>query len=202
MQVSMTRFAPDQWALILGGSSGFGLASAKKLAAEGMSVGIVHRDRRGAMDRVTREFDEIRAHGHGFFGLNLDALSLEGMATVVDTLATHLGTAGRVRVLLHSVAYGNLKPVVAGPRPDRTPALARLAEALGLPAADVTARPTRWPSPASPSFSRSGPWTMARRSSKTRTWRGRYSRWARACSHGSSASTREGCLPPTPAFLA
>jgi NAD(P)-dependent dehydrogenase (short-subunit alcohol dehydrogenase family) len=133
----MTRFAPEQWALILGGSSGFGLAAAKKLAAEGMSVGIVHRDRRGAMDRVNREFDEIRAHGHGFFGLNLDALSLEGMATVVDTLATHLGTAGKVRVLLHSIAYGNLKPVVAGPRPDRTPALARLAEALGLPAADV-----------------------------------------------------------------
>ena len=133
----MTRFAPEQWALILGGSSGFGLATAKKLAAEGMSVGIVHRDRRGVMDRVNREFDEIRAHGHGFFGLNLDALSPEGMATVVSTLATHLGAAGRVRVLLHSIAYGNLKPVVAGPRADRAPALARLAEALGIPAADV-----------------------------------------------------------------
>ncbi len=134
---SVTRFAAEQWALILGGSSGFGLASARKLAAEGMSVGVVHRDRRGAMDRVTPEFDAIRAHGRGFFSLNLDALSHEGMTTVVDTLTTHLGTAGRVRVLLHSIAYGNLKPIVPAPRVDRPPALARLAEALGIPVTDV-----------------------------------------------------------------
>jgi NAD(P)-dependent dehydrogenase (short-subunit alcohol dehydrogenase family) len=31
-------FSPDQWAVILGGSSGFGLATAKRLAAQGMSV--------------------------------------------------------------------------------------------------------------------------------------------------------------------
>jgi NAD(P)-dependent dehydrogenase (short-subunit alcohol dehydrogenase family) len=133
----MTRFAPEQWALILGGSSGFGLATAKKLAAEGMGVGIVHRDRRGAMDRVNSEFDGIRAHGRGFFSLNLDALSPEGMATVVETLTTHLGTAGRVRVLLHSIAFGNLRPIVPVPQAGRVPALARLAEALGIPAADV-----------------------------------------------------------------
>jgi NAD(P)-dependent dehydrogenase (short-subunit alcohol dehydrogenase family) len=133
----MTRFLAGQWALVLGGSSGFGLATAKKLAAEGMSVGIVHRDRRGAMDRVDREFDDIRAHGHGFFSLNLDALSPEGMATVIETLATHVGTAGRVRVLLHSIAYGNLRPIVPAPQTGRAPALARLAEALGIEAADV-----------------------------------------------------------------
>lgn len=133
----MTRFTSEQWALILGGSSGFGLATAKKLAAEGMSVGIVHRDRRGVMDRVNREFDEVRAHGRGFFTLNLDALSPDGMATVVDTLAAHLGTAGRIRVLMHSIAYGNLRPIVPAPSPDQAPPLARLAEALGIPAADV-----------------------------------------------------------------
>ena len=133
----MTRFTMEQWALILGGSSGFGLATAKKLAAEGMSVGIVHRDRRGAMDRVNPEFDGIRARGRGFFSLNLDALSPEGMAAVVDTLATHLGSAGRVRVLLHSIAYGNLRPVVPVPQANQAPALVRLAETLGIPAAAV-----------------------------------------------------------------
>jgi NAD(P)-dependent dehydrogenase (short-subunit alcohol dehydrogenase family) len=133
----MTRFRPEQWALILGGSSGFGLASARKLAAEGMSVGVVHRDRRGAMDRVSREFDEIRANGHGFFSLNLDALSPEGMATVVDALVTNLGMDGRVRVLLHSIAYGNLRPIVPVPPAGRAPALTRLAEALDIPAEDV-----------------------------------------------------------------
>lgn len=82
----MTRFTRQQWAVVLGGSSGFGLASAKKLGAEGMSVCVVHRDRRGAMDRINQEFDEIRAHGHGFFSLNLDALAPDGIAAVLDAL--------------------------------------------------------------------------------------------------------------------
>ena len=131
----MTRFTKRQWAVVLGGSSGFGLASAKKLGAEGMSVFVVHRDRRGAMDRIEREFDEIRAHGNGFVSLNLDALTPEGMAAVLDALASTLGADGRVRVLLHSIAFGNLKLLVHEPPPGAEPALERLAQALGVPAA-------------------------------------------------------------------
>ena len=41
------RFSGDDWGVILGGSSGFGLATALKLAAHGMNLCIVHRDRRG-----------------------------------------------------------------------------------------------------------------------------------------------------------
>jgi NAD(P)-dependent dehydrogenase (short-subunit alcohol dehydrogenase family) len=89
------------------------------------------------MDRINSEFDEIRACGRGFFSLNLDALSPEGLATVVDSLVGHLGTNGRVRVLLHSIAYGNLKPVVPVRPAERALALTRLAEALGIPAEDV-----------------------------------------------------------------
>jgi len=133
----MTRFWKDYWAVVLGGSSGFGLASAKKLGAEGMNVCVVHRDRRGAMDRINREFDEIRANGHGFVSLNVDALGPEGMAAVLDALATNLGSDGKVRVLLHSIAYGNLKPVVPAPPPDAPPSLDRLADALGVPRADL-----------------------------------------------------------------
>ncbi|HEY3381307.1 MAG TPA: SDR family oxidoreductase [Vicinamibacterales bacterium] len=133
----MTRFANGDWAVILGGSSGFGLASARKLSDEGMNVCAVHRDRRGAMDRITREFDAIRANGHGFFSLNLDALSAEGITSVIDALKTNLGPDGRVRVLLHSIAYGNLKPVVPMRPAERVPALDSLADALGVPRADV-----------------------------------------------------------------
>jgi NAD(P)-dependent dehydrogenase (short-subunit alcohol dehydrogenase family) len=133
----MRRLANDQWAVILGGSSGFGLASARKLSAEGMNVCVVHRDRRGAMERITRDFEEIRANGREFFSLNLDALSPEGVTAVLAALAEHLGSAGKVRVLLHSIAYGNLKPVVAPPPPGAPPALDRLADALGVPRADV-----------------------------------------------------------------
>ena len=127
----MTRFAQEYWALILGGSSGFGLASARKLSAEGMNVCVVHRDRRGAMERINREFDEIRANGRGFFSLNLDALTPEGMTSVLEGLESRLGSDGKVRVLLHSIAFGNLKPVAAAKPPASAPSLDRLADALG-----------------------------------------------------------------------
>jgi NAD(P)-dependent dehydrogenase (short-subunit alcohol dehydrogenase family) len=50
------RFAPDLWSVIIGGSSGFGLAAAQKLAAHGMNLCIVHRDRRGADARHRTRF--------------------------------------------------------------------------------------------------------------------------------------------------
>jgi NAD(P)-dependent dehydrogenase (short-subunit alcohol dehydrogenase family) len=134
----MIRFDADHWALILGGSSGFGLATARKLAAHGMSVCVVHRDRRGAMPRIEQAFDEIRAHGHGFVALNLDALAPEGLDRTIEALREAMGAEGRVKALLHSIAFGNLKPLVAprGPRRDEQ-AVERLAAELGLPAADL-----------------------------------------------------------------
>ena len=56
-------FAKGSWALILGGSSGFGLATAHKLAAHGMNLCLVHRDRRGAMSRIEPEFEKLRGTG-------------------------------------------------------------------------------------------------------------------------------------------
>jgi len=139
--IEMVQFDEQHWALILGGSSGFGLASAAKLAAEGLNVCVVHRDRRGAMDRVTREFDAIRACGRGFLSLNLDALSADGMRAVLTSLADRMGPAGRVRLLLHSIAFGNLRPIVPAPPPAALgpagSAVDRLAEALAVPRAEV-----------------------------------------------------------------
>jgi NAD(P)-dependent dehydrogenase (short-subunit alcohol dehydrogenase family) len=131
----MTRFDNGQWALILGGSSGFGLATARKLAAEGLDVCVVHRDRKGAMDRVNREFEAITAYGRGFLPLNLDALSAEGIETVLAQLRGRMGAAGRVRVLVHSIAFGNLRPI-APPAPGAPgeSAVPGLADALGVTA--------------------------------------------------------------------
>lgn len=114
----MSVFNKNQWALILGGSSGFGLATAKKLSQEGMSVCIVHRDRKGAMDRIEKEFDVVKSHGTGFLALNLDALSAEGMQATVDGLKAAMGSAGKVKVLLHSIAFGNLKPIAPVTTPE------------------------------------------------------------------------------------
>jgi NAD(P)-dependent dehydrogenase (short-subunit alcohol dehydrogenase family) len=127
------RFDSNYWALILGGSSGFGLATAQKLARHGMNVAVVHRDRKGAMAAIEPRFEEIRAAGVGFLALNLDALSTEGRATALDALQQKLGASGRVRLLMHSIAFGNLKPLVAPKdEPAGAQATARLAQRLGL----------------------------------------------------------------------
>ena len=135
----MSRFPDNEWALILGGSSGFGLATARKLSAEGLNVCVVHRDRRGAMERINREFDAIRRHGRGFLALNLDALSADGVTAVIDALRTALGEPGRVRVLLHSIALGNLKLIAPGPGGAGPEPLERLAGALGVAKGDLDA---------------------------------------------------------------
>jgi NAD(P)-dependent dehydrogenase (short-subunit alcohol dehydrogenase family) len=117
------------WAVILGGSSGFGLATAQKLAQHGMNCFLVHRDRRGAMARIEPEFDAIRRHGVSLVTMNTDALDPAARAECLDRLAEALGAAGRVRVLLHSIAFGNLKLLVPEQAPAR-PAIRALAEAL------------------------------------------------------------------------
>ena len=120
------------WALILGGSSGFGLATAHQLSRHGTHLCIVHRDRRGAMPRIQPEFDAIAARGVSLLAFNDDALSAERRSAILDQLAAALGERGRVRLLLHSIAFGNLKLVAPeSKRDDR--ARAALARELGLP---------------------------------------------------------------------
>lgn len=103
-------FHKNHWAIILGGSSGFGLATAKKLSRHGMNLCLVHRDRKGSMEKIEGQFEEIRAKAPQFLSFNLDALSPEGRAHVLDNIAEKIGD-GKVRLLLHSIAFGNLKPI-------------------------------------------------------------------------------------------
>ncbi|MEW5733449.1 MAG: SDR family oxidoreductase [Thermodesulfobacteriota bacterium] len=121
------------WALILGGSSGMGLAAADKLARHGMNCCIVHRDRRGAMPAIEKSFDRLRSRGVRVLTHNTDALSDEGRAGVLDSLEKELAGEGRVRLLLHSIALGNLKLLA----PDKGASAGHqrsdsLAQALGL----------------------------------------------------------------------
>jgi len=110
-------FHPDQWALILGGSSGLGLAAAHALSRRGMSVCVVHRDRQGAMGRVRAEFDTLAARGVGVRAFNVDALAEAGRRAVIAGLAEAMGPEGRVRLLLHSIALGNLRPALSSDAP-------------------------------------------------------------------------------------
>ncbi len=105
-------FSDHQWALILGGSSGFGLATAHRLSAHGMNLALVHRDRRGAMKRVAPQFSAMRDRGVEVLTFNADALAGDERERIVGELKTRMGDSGRVRLLLHSIALGNLKPMI------------------------------------------------------------------------------------------
>jgi NAD(P)-dependent dehydrogenase (short-subunit alcohol dehydrogenase family) len=124
---------PSHWALILGGSSGFGLAAAQKLARHGMNVAVVHRDRKGAMPAIEAKFEELKKTGVGFLAVNVDALSPDGRKAALDALAQKLGEKGRVRMVMHSIAFGNLKPVAQPKEVDfGAKARAQLAQKLGV----------------------------------------------------------------------
>jgi NAD(P)-dependent dehydrogenase (short-subunit alcohol dehydrogenase family) len=125
------RFVADEWGLILGGSSGFGLATAQKLAAHGMNVAIVHRDRRGAMKRIEPEFEKIRGSGVTLRTWNADALAADKRTAIIGELRGTLGANGRIKVLLHSIAFGNLKLLVSE-QVRKSTAAAELARELGV----------------------------------------------------------------------
>lgn len=99
------------WAVVLGGSSGLGLASAKKLAAHGMNICIIHRSPRSESQTIESHFSEIRKTGVEFLEFNCDALNAHKQLEVLSKLKPALGDHGKIRCLIHSIAKGNLKPM-------------------------------------------------------------------------------------------
>lgn len=107
----------NYWAIILGGSSGLGLASAKKLAAHGMNVCIIHRDRKADLPRINEDFDTIKNLGVKCLHFNIDALNPEKRTQVINEVRENFDAESKVRVLIHSIAKGNLKPMIADKGP-------------------------------------------------------------------------------------
>ncbi|MBN8823050.1 MULTISPECIES: SDR family oxidoreductase [unclassified Spirosoma] len=107
----------NYWAVILGGSSGLGLATAHKLAQNGMNLCIVHRTRKADQIAVEAEFSQMQTNGILVRGYNLDATNAEKRNSVLAELTELLGESGKVRALIHSLAKGNLKPMLAENQP-------------------------------------------------------------------------------------
>lgn len=103
----------NYWAVILGGSSGLGLATAQKLAKHGCNICIVHRNRKSELPAIEEQFGVIRNEKIDFLSCNVDAFKEEQRNEIIGTLQSKLGAKGKVRVLVHSVAKGNLKPMVS-----------------------------------------------------------------------------------------
>lgn len=107
----------ENWCLILGGSTGLGFASAKKLAQHGMNVCVVHRNSKSEMASIEESFQELEDSKIQFVSFNADAMNSEKMEMILSSLKEKIGT-GKIRCLLHSIAKGNLKAMVDNESPE------------------------------------------------------------------------------------
>ncbi len=106
----------NEWALILGGSSGLGLATAKKLAKHGMNICIVHRNSRFQQEEIENEFKKIAQENVNFISYNTDACRLDKRVYVIEDISQKIGN-GQIKILIHSIAKGNLKPMISDANP-------------------------------------------------------------------------------------
>ncbi len=106
--------ALNGWALILGASSGFGEAAALSLAEAGVDIIGVHLDRRATMPHVEEIVGKVKSFGRQAWFYNVNAADEQKRAEVLDDVARRFAELGgaKVRVLLHSLAFGTLKSLV------------------------------------------------------------------------------------------
>ncbi len=103
------------WALILGASSGFGGAVALELAKNGYNIFGVHLDRQITMPNVNNLIKKIEHHKQHAVFFNINAADSIKRNEVLDEIKERLHghEVGAVKVLVHSLAFGTLKPFVA-----------------------------------------------------------------------------------------
>lgn len=100
----------DNWAIILGGSSGLGLASAIKLSKHGMNICIIHRNTRVEMEEINASFEDIKNNKVQFLSFNMDAINPEKRQTFINEFSQIIST-NKIKCLVHSIAKGNLKNI-------------------------------------------------------------------------------------------
>jgi enoyl-[acyl-carrier protein] reductase III len=103
-----------RWAIILGASSGFGEAAALKFAELGVNIVGVHLDRKGTMPHVEEVVQKVRSFGTKAMFFNVNAADRDKRKEVLDEVAKQ--TEGGVHCLLHSLAFGTLRPFIGESR--------------------------------------------------------------------------------------
>ncbi len=112
---SEQRFAPTDWALILGASSGFGRGCAVELARRGMQIFGVHLDRQATMPAVEETIREIKGAGAAAVFFNINAADAAKRNETLDAIEARISkeAPGTVKALFHSLAFGTLRPFIA-----------------------------------------------------------------------------------------
>ena len=110
--------ANNEWALVLGASSGFGAACSLKLAEKGLNIIGVHLDTRATLPNAAKVAENIQARGRDALFFNTNAASADKRAATLDKVQSRFrqgSGSDTIKVLLHSLAFGTLKPYI-GPR--------------------------------------------------------------------------------------
>ena len=100
----------EKWALILGGSSGLGLATAKKLAGHGWNLILVFRERKSVEDELLQAVEQLKQNGSEVLCFNKDALKVDMQQKIADQLLEK-NLSQKIDLLVHSIAKGSLKPL-------------------------------------------------------------------------------------------
>ncbi|PYQ16467.1 MAG: 3-oxoacyl-ACP reductase [Acidobacteria bacterium] len=101
------------WCFILGASSGMGEACARQLHAEGMNVYGLHLDPSSAQPRLDQLMADISGNGTRCRLVNANAAKSSVREAVVGELKELAGGGQGVAVVVHSLAFGALGPLVA-----------------------------------------------------------------------------------------
>lgn len=96
--------------VVLGASSGFGAAAARAFAVAGLDVCGVHLDRKQTQPLAEAVARDVEKAGRRARFFNVNAADAEKRAEVIRALTA--AEAPRVRVLLHSLAFGTLRPLI------------------------------------------------------------------------------------------
>ncbi len=103
----------EYWALILGASSGFGAATAQKLAEDGFNIIGVHLDRQATMPNVKKIIDYIHSVGMKSLFYNANAADEKKREEIISDIQSKSDGKPIIKVLMHSLAFGSLKPFVS-----------------------------------------------------------------------------------------
>ncbi len=117
MEVRGGYAGKEYWALVLGGSSGLGWATVKQLAAQGMNIAMVHRDRRSYMNSWRPEWENLKKQWPvKTVRWNSNALLEEKREEILSELLNRVGKQGHIRVFVHALSRGNLKKMTGDKR--------------------------------------------------------------------------------------
>lgn len=101
------------WAIILGASSGFGGATAVRLAKDGYGIIGIHLDRQATMPHVQQIEEDIHKAGSESKFFNINAADVVKRREVIQELKNKFDNKPSIKVIMHSLAFGTLKPFIS-----------------------------------------------------------------------------------------